>query len=378
MKSFWPEFFYYTSTERRGIVVLAILVILCIVLPLFYPFWVADQDTDFSTFMAEIEAAEQEATASLPASASPALFPFDPNEASKEDFIELGLSPKLSQTIINYRNKGGLFKKKQDFGKIYNLSDADYQRLLPYIRISSNDEKEATKAVQTEKATLIAPFPFDPNTAIETELRQLGFSDKVVKTMLNYRKKGGKFRKKEDLKKIYNLNPEVYNRLEAYIKIEEQTPIDSAAPIAGLVNEREVKVYDAPVLKIDINQATPEEWQQLQGIGPAYSKRITNFREKLGGFYSIDQIAETYGLPDSTFQKIKPQLLLSRILKTIGINKVTAEELKSHPYLTWKQAQVIISYREQHGPYKSADDLRKVRILSEDLIEKLAPYLSFE
>ncbi len=378
MKSFWPEFLYYTRTERRGITVLAILVVLFFLLPKFYPLWVSDADPDFTQFVAEIDNAH--VANSLASAGAHELFYFDPNQATKEDFIKLGLSPKVSQNIINYRSKGGRFKKKEDLGKIYSLSDQDYERLLPYIQFTKKKAEPLAVASPLEELHDEARlFPFDPNTAIETELRQLGLTDKVIKTMLKYRDKGGRFRQKEDLKKIYGFREPDYQRLEPFIRIASEADVSDSHPIATLDHNRSFRT--APTrgdVKIDINRASPEEWQQLRGIGPAYSKRIVKFRDKLGGFYAIDQIAETYGLPDSTFQKIKPHLLESPIFKTLAINEATEEDLKAHPYLKWKEAKVIISYRDQHGPYGSIDDLRKVKILSEDLIEKLRPYLTFE
>ncbi len=379
MKSFWPEFLYYTRTERRGIIVLAILVILLFILPKFYPLWVSDATTDFTQFVEEIEVAHAQVPEEEPEGFP--LFFFDPNTATKDDFIKLGLSPKVSQTIINYRKKGGSFRQKQDLGKIYSLSDEDYERLLPFVQLSENESEDVkgNENMHHKETAASRLFPFDPNTAIETELRQLGLSDRVIRTMLNYREKGGRFRHKEDLKKIYGLREADYNRLEPFIQIEAEVIANDSHPIASLEKDHLVNSYRKPKdVKIDINQATAEEWQQLYGIGPAYSKRIVKFRDKLGGFYSVDQIAETYGLPDSTFQQIKPHLVLSPIIKSLAINRVSEEELKVHPYLRWKEAKVIVSYREQHGPFHSAEDLSKVKILSGELIEKLRPYLTFE
>ncbi|MEL7222270.1 MAG: helix-hairpin-helix domain-containing protein, partial [Bacteroidota bacterium] len=129
---------------------------------------------------------------------------------------------------------------------------------------------------------------------------------------------------------------------------------------------------------IDINQATATQWQELRGIGPAYSERIVNFRDKLGGFVSVAQVAETYGLPDSTFQAIYLQLRPSAIFRSLSINHLGVGELAAHPYLSQNNARAIVRYREEHGSYKNAEDLGKLYSLTEKVKKNIVPYLSFD
>ena len=101
------------------------------------------------------------------------------------------------------------------------------------------------------------------------------------------------------------------------------------------------------------------DWQKLKGMGPALSKRIVGYRSNLGGFYAIEQVAETYNLPDSTFQKIRTQLKLSQPtqLSKININTATEAELSFHPYIGKKEAKWIVAFRQQHGNYRSIHDV---------------------
>ncbi|MCB9282482.1 MAG: helix-hairpin-helix domain-containing protein [Lewinellaceae bacterium] len=212
-------------------------------------------------------------------------------------------------------------------------------------------------------------FPFNPNEASEDQLILLGLSQKTAGTIIRYREKGGKFRKKEDLARIYSLSDADYQRLEPYIDI----------PVSGSKGEKRASPsQQSRNLPIDVNQAGSEEWQTLRGIGPGYAGRILKFRDKLGGFTSIEQIGETYGLPDSVFQQIKPLLVLSPVFRTIPINRITEEELAAHPYLSRKQAHVILLFRENHGGFKSLDDLKPIRVLPDSTLQKLTPYLTFE
>ena len=131
-------------------------------------------------------------------------------------------------------------------------------------------------------------------------------------------------------------------------------------------------------MSIDINTATPEQWQALKGIGPAFSRRICGFRDKLGGFAYVDQVGETYGLPDSTFQRILPRLRVEQPVKRLPINQLDAAGLKAHPYLSWKYANAIIAYRGQHGAFSSAEEVARIRSIPAEVLKKMESYWSFE
>jgi len=95
--------------------------------------------------------------------------------------------------------------------------------------------------------------------------------------------------------------------------------------------------------------------------------------------YAVEQIAETYGLPDSTFQKIKPYLFVTDgSIKKLNINAATTDELKTHPYIRYQLANVIVNFRLQHGNYKQVEDLKKIMILTDDVYEKLKPYITLQ
>jgi len=206
-------------------------------------------------------------------------------------------------------------------------------------------------------------FPFDPNTADAATLVLLGLSERTAHTIEKYRQKGGRFRKKEDFAKIYGLSEEDYLRLEPYIRIPQKTNSPTT---------------QRPNTSIDINLATAEEWQTLRGIGPGYATRIAKFRDKLGGFSSVAQVGETFGLPDSVFQQIEPYLVLSPIFRKLPVNTATEEELAGHPYLSDRQAHILVLFRENHGPFSGADDLRQIRAIPDSTRQKLIPYLSYE
>lgn len=216
-------------------------------------------------------------------------------------------------------------------------------------------------------------FQFDPNSLSEDGWKSLGLNAKTIRTIFNYRNKGGRFYKAEDLKKIWGLPEGFYARVEAYITIaKEKLPIQTA------FTKSDYKKQENKVKNIDINSADTAAFIELPGIGSKLAARIVNFRNKLGGFYSINQIAETFGLPDSTFQKIKGHLIVSRDnVDKININTASKDILKQHPYIKWPLANAIVAYRDQHGPYKSIDDLKNISILDPSTADKIEPYLTY-
>ena len=212
-------------------------------------------------------------------------------------------------------------------------------------------------------------FHFDPNTLDETGWVKLGLSPKAAASVTKYVSKGGKFYKPEDIRKIYGLNSELANRLEPYVQI--------AATQKSKFIPFEKKEFSYQQRTVDINYGDSAAFELLPGIGPTLAKRIITFREKLGGFYAIEQLAETYGLPDSTFQKIKSSLKMAPFeIKKININEASKEELQSHPYIRYKIATLIIAYRTQHGKFESVDDLEKIQGIGEEAFEKVRPYLT--
>lgn len=130
--------------------------------------------------------------------------------------------------------------------------------------------------------------------------------------------------------------------------------------------------------KLDVNTSDVIDWEALPGIGPYYSKIITDFREKLGGFTSIEQVGETWRLPDSTFLLVKPFLQMSAVYRQIDINLADEKTLSLHPYINWKEAKLIYNYRREHGPYISIEEVLNIKAIDEIWFNKLHPYLAVE
>ena len=223
----------------------------------------------------------------------------------------------------------------------------------------------------TKKTLPIHFFAFDPNTVSEPDLIRLGLSASMAHRIVRYREKGGVFRKKEALLKIYGLDSGWFEQAKLWINIP---PIASDQLLPAQVSKR---ATDAQV--IDINLADSLQLLNVYGIGPALSKRIRTFRDKLGGYVSIDQVQEVYGLDSTTVQKIKRKFMVTTDFRPVQIdlNTVTLEEFR-HPYVKKNEAMAILAFRLQHGRFQSIDQLAEIKILSPKWIDKMKPYLKIE
>jgi competence protein ComEA len=225
---------------------------------------------------------------------------------------------------------------------------------------------------QTKNFTNGALFQFDPNTLLVEGWQKLGLSEKTSRTIDKYRSKGGKFYRPEDIKKIWGMPEGFYERVKDYIVIASVQNNYSQTDFTKTTYPKPEK----KIMVVNINEADSVTLIALPGIGSRLAARIINFRDKLGGFYSIEQVAETYGLPDSTFQKIKGSLRLDGPVKKWNVNTATKDELKIHPYIKWNLANAIVEYRNQHGNFKSLDDLKNISIIDQPTFEKIIHYLS--
>lgn len=221
-------------------------------------------------------------------------------------------------------------------------------------------------------------FYFDPNTLSADGWRKLGVKDKTITGIQHYIEKGGRFREPDDLRKVWGLRDDEKDRLVPYVRIaggQEKTYTNN---YKNNYQPYEKKVYEKKAISIvDINTGDSAAYDGLPGIGAGFSRRIIKFRDKLGGFYKVEQVGETFGLPDSVFQKIKPYLKINGDnIHKININSATEEELKVHPYIRWQMAKVISEYKKQHGNYKALEDLKKIMLINAETYDKISPYLT--
>jgi competence protein ComEA len=269
---------------------------------------------------------------------------------------------------------------------ITTATPPNFDSALAVLSIKDNDtsfndfkkydaEKDYTNKYKFDKENLEATlFNFDPNSIDSATWHKLGTKAKTASSIQKYIAKGGKFWKAEDIYKVWGMSDALKERLVPFISIpprENNYVKKETIPF-------EKKVYEKKqIAAIEINSADSAAFESLPGIGAGFAKRIIAFRNKLGGFYNINQVAQTFGMEDSIFQKAKPFLNCnSNLIKKININTATAEELKTHPYIKWQLANIIINYKKQHGDYKAVEDIKKIMTIDEETYNKIAPYFT--
>ena len=244
---------------------------------------------------------------------------------------------------------------------------------------------EQAQPATPQKPPSLKLVSFNPNSLSLDEWRQLGVPPSVARRIINYRSKAGDYRYKIDLKKIYGLTDSLFQRLYPYIDLPaERPPRKSAFPRKESYARREPEASrpfhrkSYRITPFDLNQADTLQLEQIRGIGTRLSARIVLFRDRLGGFHQINQVNEVYGLPPEVVDSLRKYAFVQPdfVPNLILLNTVTYEELRAHPYISNQVARVIIAYREQHGPFQQVEDLRKIKLIDEELFQKVQPYLS--
>ena len=128
-----------------------------------------------------------------------------------------------------------------------------------------------------------------------------------------------------------------------------------------------------------INQATQEDLIKIYGIGEVISLRILKMKEKLGGFVSMEQMNDVWGLSPEVIEKLNAHFKISTLpdVKKIDVNNASIKELSQFPYFNYQQARQIVTFRSMNGDFKNVNDLTKIKGLSIDKANIIALYLTF-
>lgn len=437
MKELIKTYFIFNKRDRNGILSLMVLLLGLILLPSFYPYLFPKEAQDFSAFHQEIEqilplftsvepvvtgfdkefGANSDFGNSYRETGNGTVskdykknrekdlkskgnfknneikpFVFNPNELNITKAQQLGFSEKQAQVILNYIEKGGRFYKKEDFKKLYVVDEEHYEQLKDFIQVPPKERKQKTKLKEVWKeqkkenreevadAAIVWNLEeFDPNALDFEKARALGFPEKLSKTIENYLIKGGQFREKADLLKIYGLDKEMYAAMEEYITIEEANKPKVAKQFAlEAYKEEKEKQARQPII-VDLNSADSESLESLPGIGPYFAKSIIKYREQLGGFHQTDQLLEIYNLDKDKLAAFEPYLIIEpQTIERININLVDYRTLLNHPYFVHKTANSLVKMREKRGGFASVAEIQDSYLIDEELFQQIAPYLTTE
>lgn len=303
LRGFFKEYFQFTRSERIGTIVLISLIILLILASKILPGILPRSEVDFSEFEKDIErwekAGELPQKKDLIVSTDKEnisdikfqLFNFDPNTISKTDLKRLGLNARITNTLIKYREKGGVFYQKEDIKKIYGLNDSIYTALYPYIKIPKTEKSiEILSDNNRSDENYVARSLVELNSADSVQLLELyGIGPVFAGRIVKYRNLLGGFIIKNQLMEVYGFLPEIYNGIEPGITLDTTL-----------------------VHKIDINTADFRKFQKHPYLNTYQVNAILEYRDLMGSFKSIKDLLENKLLSEDTYVKIRPYLEVSK------------------------------------------------------------------
>lgn len=220
-----------------------------------------------------------------------------------------------------------------------------------HIVYNSKKQYENKSFAKKQKMYAFPDTTFDPNQLKLNDWMNMGFSVKQSSAIVKYIEKTGGLTSAKELENIYVIPKEQVKALCSKVRIENKV--------------------------LDLNKISSEELQKLKGIGPVLADRIVKFREKIGGFHSVEQLLDVYGIKAEIVENIKPKLFVQeQNIQKIKINVASYEDLKLCFYLKEKEIKKIISYRTIK-PIKQGSELFSL-ISDSSRVNKLLPYLSYE
>jgi competence protein ComEA len=224
--------------------------------------------------------------------------------------------------------------------------------------------------LQREPSRITQLKLFNPNNSTLDDLLEVGFSESLANRIINYRNKGGKFKTKNDLGKIYGLSAQKFQEVYPYIDLPEYLPSVSAP------KEYPAKTAVRKEKQINLNTSQAEDLIKIRGIGPVLSERILKFRSALGGFVNANQLYEVYSLDSLLVKELHKITYIDKDFSPakIDLNLATKEVLSAHPYIKYKKAEAIIRLRK-NKPLSSLDEIGASGIFSTEEFTKLKPYL---
>ena len=224
-------------------------------------------------------------------------------------------------------------------------------------------------------------FEFDPNSADSIELSRLGLPSYVVKNVLKYRAKGGRFKTAASFSKIYGLTPELFAELAPYILIPEQLSVRKRKQVFPKTDSIRIESHQQPSdkysegTKVNVNMADTIELKKIPGIGSVIARNIVAYRQRLGGFYDLEQLLEVrFFTPDL----LEWFVLGDTPVNKLRVNRESLDKLRAHPYLNFYQAKIIVEHRKKRGEIKSLSQLSLYEEFTEKDLKRLSAYFNFD
>lgn len=242
------------------------------------------------------------------------------------------------------------------------------EKIAEFERTHKKFKKRNYSNYYSKKKKYKAPVSkFNPNNYSLSDWMNLGLSEKQSVVVLKFSSRG--IYSEQDLKRIFVIPDVLFELIRDSVVYPER--------FQNSPNQESFKKQAKQITLINLNTADTTEFMKIYGIGAFYAKQIIRYREKLGGYFTKEQLFEVWKMTTEAYDKIKDHVFISeKDVKRININSVTIEELKVHPYLKWNQANSIIKMRIQRNGFKNIEEIKESVLIDSETYEKLFPYLS--
>ncbi|MFK8038511.1 MAG: helix-hairpin-helix domain-containing protein [Crocinitomicaceae bacterium] len=204
---------------------------------------------------------------------------------------------------------------------------------------------------------------FNPNSYGATDWMKIGFSVKQAKVIVSYKNRINGFSSIKDLESCYVISERKMNEMRGFLKFTDL--------------QKDTIVSDEQIIQlVELNRSSKSDLENVSGIGPYFAKNIIELREKLGGFYAKEQVKEVYGMTLEYFDRMKAYLTVDATLITqLLISECSFSQLRRHPYLNWKQSQIITDLENKIVNPEFWDTLSTFDAFKKSDIIRLKPYL---
>ena len=263
------------------------------------------------------------------------------------------------------------------------VNDSTKTQFVTYQAQQDSIRKKEWKRKYKRDTIVIHMQEFDPNTVDSSTLVHLGFKPWQAKNMIKYRAAGGKYRKAEDLKKLYGMTDSMYRALTPYIRIARENidslTSDSVLKDSVLKDSLPKWINENKDTILNLRTADTTELKMIRGIGSYRAKQIVRYREQLGGFVSAEQILEVKGMEVLEADSVLKYFVLDSVeIEQMNVNQASIQHLSRHPYLRFEQAKAIYELRRKKVRLNSIKDLEVLECIDAKTLEKIAPYINFD
>ena len=214
-------------------------------------------------------------------------------------------------------------------------------------------------------------YPFNPNFITDYKGSKLGMSVAEIDRLLNFRKTNQYVNSASEFQKVTQVSDSLLNAISPYFKFPDWVSNRSAQKFKPF--EKKIE----KIIMLDINLATKEDLIKVYGIGSALSDRILKQKELIGGFVSMKQMNDIWGLSQEVIDNLNKYFKIASIpkIKKIDINNSSIKELMLFPYFKFSLAKAIVTYRSMNGDFKNFEDLTKINGFPSEKLDIISLYL---